>query len=126
MMKTLMMKALLMITTFPRNSKFLIAIPKHENYRRGIVIFEQAIATLSNELKNAQQFIAQLQAEKGTTTDPKRLKQIEIDIAYVQDAINRLQPDMLIKQYSEKLAAHKEEYQKSSNRLTNNNSPINK
>jgi hypothetical protein len=95
-----------------RNSNNLIAAARHENYRRGILIFEKTIAELKNKLNSAQDFIAKLQIERSVTTDKQRLQQIDIDITYVQNSLNNLQPEQLFMQYNEKLARHKRNYEK--------------
>lgn len=92
------------------NLKSLTFSAQQESYRRRILNFERWIEACKENLKDAQDFIAQLQAEKEIATDKQRLLQIEVDIAYLQEVIQEVQPEVLIENYERQLLSHKKAY----------------
>lgn len=73
------------LTVFGNYSKRQHQMARLEDYTRAITHLEKSIERVKENYQNGLDFIAKLKADQQTTEDKKQLKQIEVDLAYLQE-----------------------------------------
>lgn len=96
-------------TLFHSNNRHLAEAARLENYHRAILWLEQSIEQVGKKADAIHKYIAKIQAERQTA-DEKRVRQIDVDIAYLEKVLQSLQPESSIEKYTQQLIEHKKHF----------------
>lgn len=95
------------MTVFGNYSKKQHQMARLEDYTRAIEHLEKSIERVKSNYQDGLNFIAKLETDRETTTDESQLKQIDVDLKYLQTHFNPKEMDEKIAALETKLRNHR-------------------
>lgn len=110
------------MTVFGNYSKRQHQMARIEDYSRATSHFEKSIQKLKDNYSNGLQYINKLKMDKETTTDEQQLRQIEVDINYLEKHFDPAEMNDKISHLETKLQNHRIRLKKMQNKVATKNS----
>ena len=110
------------LTVFGNYSKRQHQMARVEDYNRATTHFEKSIQKLKDNFSNGLQYINKLKMDKETTTDELQLRQIEVDINYLEKHFDPTEMSDKISHLETKLENHRVRLKNMQNKFVTNNS----
>lgn len=95
------------LTVFGNYSKRQHQMARIEDYSRATAHFEKSIQKLKDNFRNGLEYIHKLKEDRENTTDEMQLKQIDVDINYLEKHFDPAEMNNKISHLETKLQNHR-------------------
>lgn len=95
------------LTVFGNYSKRQHQLARIEDYSRATAHFEKSIQKLKDNFHNGLEYLNKLKVDRENTTDEMQLKQIDVDINYLQKHFDETEMNNKISHLEAKLQNHR-------------------
>ncbi len=95
------------LTVFGNYSKRQHQMARIEDYSRATAHFEKSIQKLKDNFQNGLEYINKLKLDKENTTDEMQLKQIDVDLNYLEKHFDHTEMNNKISTLETKLHNHR-------------------